>query len=258
MIKQGLVCCFINILIHLNKMQETKSDYFFKDLNKSPCPSVFKKSTYPWEALLTKNELLNFKKSEIKGKIASNVAVSGPVICGENTIIEPGSVLEGPIILGKNCLIRPHVWIRKNSIVGNNCVVGHGVELKNSIVFDQAKIGTNCFVGDSILGCGARVGSGSVLGNRRFDQKIIQIKIEDKVFSTDTDKFGATLGDFCRLGTGVLTSPGTLVGMHTWVYGGALLSGFIPKDTLVKVRQKTEMILKERVKLKEKDLSGAR
>lgn len=239
-------------------MKETEIDYFFQDIDKSPCSSVFKKVIYPWEAILAKNGLLNFKKGEIKGKVSSSVVISGPVVCGEDTIIEPGCVLEGPIILGKNCLIRPHVWIRKNSIIGNNCVVGHGVELKNSIIFDQAKIGTNCFVGDSILGEGARVGSGSILGNRRFDQKIIQIKIKDKVFSTNIDKFGAILGDFCRLGAGVLTSPGTLIGMHTWVYGGALLSGFIPKDVLVKVRQKMEIVLKKRVELKDKDLSGAR
>lgn len=239
--------------------EELKISYYFSDTKNSSCPEIFKKIQYPWEAVLAKNKIFkSLKESKIEGKISQNVVISGKVLIGKNTIIELNVVIEGPAILGKNCLIRPHAWIRKNTIIGNDCVVGHGVELKNSLLFNKAKIGTNCFVGDSILGFGARVGSGTILGNRRFDQKIVKIKINEKVFLTGTDKFGAILGDFVRLGTGVLTSPATLIGMHTWIYGGARIKGFISSSKLVKVRQSQEMVDKERMILKDVDLEGER
>lgn len=239
-------------------MKSCDIGYYFKDTKNSPCPSVFKDIRFPWEAVNAKNKLLNLKASKIAGLISQNVVIRGEVKIGEGTVVEPGAVIEGPVIIGKNCLIRPHAWIRPNCIIGDDCVIGHGVELKNALLFNKAKIGTNCFVGDSILGYGTRVGSGTILGNRRFDQRIVEIKIGAKRFSTLTDKFGAALGDFVRLGAGVMSSPGTIIGMHTWVYGGAQISGFIPCDSLVKVRQTQKVVEKRRLDLKDVDLGGRR
>ncbi len=232
--------------------------YYFAKTQNSICPTIFDNMQYPWQVVKEKGSIFDIKKSEINGKIGINAAITGSVKIGKGTVVEPFAVIEGPVIIGKNCIVRPHAWIRPNCIIGDDCVIGHGVELKNALLFNKAKIGTNCFVGDSILGYAARVGSGTILGNRRFDQRIVEIKIGNEIFSTLTDKFGAILGDFVRLGAGVMASPGTIIGMHTWVYGGAQISGFIPADSLVKVRQTQEVVEKRRLDLKDVDLEGYR
>ena len=194
-------------------------------------------------------------KTEIKGEVHPTVILKGNVAIGKGTVVEPYAVIEGPCVIGENVIIRPHAWIRPVTVVGNDCVVGKGVELKNALLFDGAKIGTNCFVGDSVLGKGARIGSGTILGNRRFDQQAVKVKAGAESFSTGSDKFGCILGDCVRLGANVVTSPGTLIGPHTWVTAQSV-QGFLPADKLVKGIVQAKMQDKQRIELKARDAKG--
>lgn len=239
-------------------MEEIKASYYFDDLTASIAGDLFSAVKYPWEVLKEKDKLLELKESQDLSDRTGEVVTDGKVCIGRGTKIAPGAVIEGPVIIGENVLIRPHVWIRPQTIIGNDCVIGHGVELKNSILFDKSKLGTNVFVGDSIIGKGARVGSGVVTGNRRFDQQEVIIKINTEKYPTGTDKFGCIIGDYARLGANCITSPGTLVGQHTWVYGGVLLNGMVPRKSLLKLRQDTEIVIKEDVVLNDKDKKGLR
>ncbi len=239
-------------------MEETKASYYFDDLTASIAGDLFSTAKYPWDVLKEKDKFLELEESEDLSDKNGGVVIEGKVRIGQGTKIAPGVVIEGPVIIGENALIRPHVWIRPGTIIGNECVIGHGVELKNSILFDKAKLGANVFVGDSIIGKGARIGSGVVTGNRRFDQKEVEIKINTERYPTGTDKFGCLVGDYARLGANCITSPGTLVGQHTWVYGGVLLNGMVPKKSLLKLRQDTEIVIKEDVLLNDKDKKGSR
>ncbi len=154
---------------------------------------------------------------------------------GEGTEIGQYVVIEENVQIGKNCLIRSHVLLRSGTVIGDNCVIGHGSEIKNTYICDEAKIGSHCFVGDSIIGKGARIGSGTITGNRRFDQKPIDwLTNEGKVASTK-DKLGLLLGDYARLGAHVTTNPGVIIGAYTWVSGGEVVSQHIPEKTFVKI-----------------------
>ena len=112
---------------------------------------------------------------------------------------------------GAGALIRP------GTIIGDNASVGHGSEVKHAIIGNKAKVASLAFVGNSILGQGTRIGSGTILANRRFDQKNIEIKIDGKKYDTGTDFFGAIIGDNTRLGANCTSVPGTLIGPYTWI-----------------------------------------
>ena len=84
---------------------------------------------------------------------------------------------------GAGALIRP------GTIIGDNASVGHASEVKHAILQNKSKVASLAFVGDSILGKSARIGSGVILANRRFDQKNIEIKIQGKKHSMGTDFF---------------------------------------------------------------------
>lgn len=94
----------------------------------------------------------------------------GNVAIGDGTEIGEGAVIQGPAIIGANCKIMPHALIRPNTIICDNVVIGHGAEIKHSIILPHAKVQSFAFAGDSIIGTSARVGSGTILANRGFDQ----------------------------------------------------------------------------------------
>ena len=225
---------------------------YFDDFQATPFYEQIKLCQDPWEILkVIPNLVFEKNKSDIFGTF-----ISGDVFIGDDVKIYPTAVIEGPVYIGNGTIIRPHTWIRPNSIIGENCVIGKGSEIKNVFIFNNAKIGSNCFVGDSILGKGARVGSNVVLANRRFDQKEIMIKVNGQKVSTGTDKFAALIGEYSRIGASCVTSPGTLIGKHSWITSGLSIHGVIPSDKLVMGKVNLELKDKERVELKHKDFKG--
>lgn len=235
-------------------MDEEVVFYYFEDPEACGCPEAFKETKHPWEALSKKSEFL--LKPGISGNVHRTAILEGDVKIGKNTIVGPYAVIEGPAMIGDGCVIRSNALIRPGTFIGNNVAIGHSAEVKNSIVFDDAKIASFVFAGDSIIGKGARLGSGTILGNRRFDQAAIEIKVAGKSYPSGTDKFGAIIGDYARLGAGVVTAPGTLVGKFSWIAGNCSLKGFIPKQKFVNVRQEIEIRDKERTELRGRDMKG--
>lgn len=236
-------------------MDATKLGFYFEDLEACPCKEVFEKVKHPWEALKQKDKLVKFKK-KLEGEIEDGAIIKGDVTIGKGTKVSATATIEGPCTIGKNCTIRPGASIRPKSIIGDDVVIGHGAEIKNSIIFNECKISTNAFVGDSILGKGARTASGVITGNRRFDQKKVTIRVNDEEFPTGMEKFGCIIGEYTRIGANTSTSPGTLIGKHVWIYANTMIRGIIEPNKLVKLRQEIEIVDKEPVKLETRDSEG--
>lgn len=181
-------------------------------------------------------EWLDDRKT-ILGSLEKDVDITGPVHIAEGSIVQSGCQITGPVYIGANCSIRHGAQVRQGTILGDECVVGHSAEIKNSVCMSGAKMQSGVFVGDSVLGRGARLGSGVILTNRRFAQDLITIGGGDTRFATDTQFFGAIVGDYARLGANAVTAPGTLIGPYTWITSLASVYGFIPREKLVMVKQ---------------------
>ena len=238
-------------------MDELSLQYYFEKLDHPIFGSVFADVQYPWEALRKKDDVLfQFQKSDIQGPVPPTAVITGAVQIHAGVVIEPYVVIEGPVIIGANTLVRSHALIRPFTVIGSNVVVGHSTEIKNSIIMDEAKVASFCFVGDSVMGFGARMGSFSVTENRRFDQQEIKFKVKGEVFPTGMDKLGCILGDYARTGGGCLIAPGTLIGKYSWIYTDTNVFGFVPKESLVKHRQTLEVVSKDRTVLERTDAVG--
>jgi bifunctional UDP-N-acetylglucosamine pyrophosphorylase/glucosamine-1-phosphate N-acetyltransferase len=237
-------------------VDELKLEYYFEDMEACPVKKAFLGIDYPWEALEKKNIVADFSRNENHGKVHPTVVMTGNVYIGEGTEIDPYVVIEGPAVIGRNCKIRPFALIRPGTILGDNVVLGNGCEAKNIIAFNEAKIQSHAFTGDSIIGKGARLGSGVILANRRFDQKNAKVIIKGKSFDIGKDKCGGIIGDYVRLGANCITAPGVMIGKHTWIYGGASISGFIEKEKMVKLRQDFEIVEKSKQVLSRIDMKG--
>lgn len=240
--------------IGVEKMNEL--NYYFEDMGACPCLGAFERVEGPWEALGKIDPYFDFTENLVGGEVHESAVISGKVKIGKGTKIGPYVVIEGPVVIGENCVVRPFALLRPGTILGDGCVVGNGSEVKKAIVFSGAKIASQAFVGDSILGKGARIGSGTILANRRFDQGDIYVSVEGKKVYSGSDKFGAVVGEYVRLGANCVVLPGTLVGKYTWTYPNSCVGGFLEKDKFVKSKRVFEIVDKERKKLSAVDKEG--
>lgn len=183
----------------------------------------------------------NIQESKIESS-NSTLKTYGNVHIGKGCTIGDYVVIEGPVYIGDNVEIGPGVYIRAGSVIGNGCSVAHAAEVKNMIMMDGAKIANHTFLGDSILGSRARMGGHSETANRKFDQSEVQFIYKDKKLDTGMNKLGLILGEDSRLGGGVFTFPGTMIGKNTFVSTALSVGGFIPSDSFVKSKQEIEIL----------------
>ena len=136
------------------------------------------------------------------------------VIIGQDTILEPGVHLNGTTEIGSGCQIGPNTYIA-DSKIGNNVIVGTStieksiigdnvsigpychlregsriadevslgnyVEIKQSSIGKNTRIGHFTYIGDSIVGELVNIGAGTVTANYDGDTKH-QTVIEDQSF----------------------------------------------------------------------------
>lgn len=218
-------------------MEEEKNRYYFKQIKSDLLSSIFKEEDSVLTSFSKVDSLLLdvIDKKKLKENGGSNfeqVSLKGYYHIGKNTVIHPFVSIEGPVFIGDNVTISSHAMIRPFTFIGDGCVVGHASEIKHSVLFHEAKVQSFTFVGDSIIGHGARVGSGAILSNRRFDQKDISISIFNKHIATGTSFFGCVLGDYARIGAGCVTLPGTWIGPYSFIYPKVVASGFIKENVV--------------------------
>lgn len=173
------------------------------------------------------------------------------VIIGEGTTIGENVVIEPPVIIGAHCTIMPHSLIRPYSIICDNVTIGHAAEVKHSFIMPNAKVQSFTFTGDSIIGKSARVGSGTILANRGFNQENIHIKTAGGDIDSGTDFLGCVIGDYARLGANSTTQPGTIIGQYSWVFPATNIWGIIPNGK--RVRNEKSLIISDNERCQLKD-----
>ncbi len=236
-----------------SQFEPTDPRYYFSGDPTLPFDILSLASTLPDLLRVSSEELvrvLDGKRTLDSHVTGSTIDISGSVHIGAGTKIHSGVSISGPVYIGRNCSIRHGAQLREGTILGDGCVVGHDAEIKNSVCMAGSKMQNGVFIGDSVLGIGARVGSGTILSNRRFDQGLVRLGSGDVKIPADRQFFGAILGDYVRLGANIVTSPGTLVGPYTWVASLISLYGFVPRAKMVVLKQQLEYRDKEEVQLR--------
>lgn len=217
-------------------------------LSECPYPELFENSTYPWEVIgrIAAYASDHATSDTSQATVHPTAVLTGNVQLGKGTVVGPHAVIIGPVIIGDNCEIRPGAYIRANALIGDNVVVGNSTELKNVLLFNNVQVPHFNYVGDSILGYKVHFGGGSVTSNQKSDLSEIVIKLDDIEYATGLSKLGAIIGDHCELGSNVTLNPGTILGQGVSIYPGAVVRGFVPNHSIVKVRQQQEIVEKSK------------
>jgi bifunctional UDP-N-acetylglucosamine pyrophosphorylase/glucosamine-1-phosphate N-acetyltransferase len=174
-------------------------------------------------------------------EIEKNVSLNGQILIGENTRIRSGTYIEGPCIIGNNCDIGPNCYIRPYTTIGNNCRIGNGVEVKNSIIFDNSKIPHLSYVGDSIIGENCNLGAGTKVANLRHDKKTVCVLINEKLIDSNRRKLGVIMADYCKTGVNTSIKPGIVMGPFSWTLPNSYLDENLEPFRLFAITKKIQI-----------------
>jgi len=188
---------------------------------------------YPWDLLKVKKELFDkYLKSEISStaKICENVIIKGKVYIGKNVEIKENVVINGSSYIGDNSIIGNNSIIREYSNIENNVLVGSNCEIKNSIIQEDVHLHSN-YIGDSIIGKGARIGAGTITANTRIDRGEVNSYFQNKKTNTKLKKLGSIIGDNVKIGINCSLMPGTLIGNDVLIGPHSLVVKTIAEKT---------------------------
>ncbi|EPJ85155.1 MULTISPECIES: transferase [Pseudomonas] len=146
----------------------------------------------------------------------------------ESAIVEEGAVLKGPIIIGEGSFVAAGAYLRGGVYLGSHCIVGPSCELKSTFMLAASKLAHLNFVGDSLIGEGVNIEAGAIIANYRNELEGANIKIRyaDNVIETGVNKFGALVGDGCKIGANAVIAPGALLQPHSHVPRLGLIDQF--------------------------------
>ena len=189
----------------------------------------------PWKLLEVHKHLLSrLLKTEIRGEVEANTVIKGEVYVGEGTEICSGTYIKGPVWIGKNVVIGPNAYLRPYTVVLDNAKVGFNVEVKESLLMEGVHVSHQAYVGDSVICEFSNLGAGTVIANLRFDNSEVKMFIKGVRESSGRRKLGAVIGGYVKTGVNVSIFPGVKIGAYSWIYPGVAVKSDVPPCTIVK------------------------
>ncbi len=109
----------------------------------------------PEDIIDANKKILENKKSYFYGEKSDDVVLNGSVFVGKDTKILGNSQITGPVIIGENCIIE-NVCIGPNSSIGDNSKIIHS-NIENSIVMSDCIINSPIKIRNSIISSNSQI-----------------------------------------------------------------------------------------------------
>lgn len=181
---------------------------------------------YPWDLLRMNERLLSGIRPEKAGEIHRSATLQGKVSIGSGTVIGPDTIITGPVAIGRDSVIGPHCVILSGTSIGARVRLEPFTLIENTIIMDDASIGSHTKVIDAVIG------EGTILGDHTsFVTAPGILEIEGTLVRTG---FGGIIGD--RVTAGPFTTyRGCIIGNNvSIVSSGRLISSVcVDDETLV-------------------------
>jgi bifunctional N-acetylglucosamine-1-phosphate-uridyltransferase/glucosamine-1-phosphate-acetyltransferase GlmU-like protein len=163
----------------------------------------------PWDIVASITQLLHQTIKNLK----SEYRITNDVAIHKSATIEESVTLKGPIIISAGCFVGAHAYLRGGVFLGEKSIIGPGCEVKSSLIMPASALAHFNFVGDSLVGSYVNMEAGSIIANHyneRLD-KTIHVLINNQKIQINSTKFGAVVGDHCKIGANAVLSPGTIL-----------------------------------------------
>jgi len=218
---------------------ERALDLLFKELTYHAVPyeGPWHPVKYPWHLLsLLPYFLQGFttKKIHPSAEIHPSAVIDGAVHIEEGVRVLPHATIKGPCFIGKRSVIATNALVRGSSI-GEDSVIGFSSEVKASVLSHHVWTHMT-YIGDSVIGENVSFGGGSVTGNLRLDEGVIQSVVQGESLPTTLTKFGTVIGNDCRLGIQTSIGPGVKIGAGAFVNSCTFVSKDVPEKSFVTMK----------------------
>jgi UDP-N-acetylglucosamine diphosphorylase/glucosamine-1-phosphate N-acetyltransferase len=185
-------------------------------------------AVHSWDLLKANASLLErCERSHINGTLENGAVVRGNVRVGTNSIIRSGSYIIGPVIIGKNCEIGPNAVILPSTSIGDYSTIESSVQIKNSIIMHDVRIGAFSYISNSIIG------AHNTIGAHFITETGMNLLIEMKGILHRAEKLGTVIGDGNTIKHRVLTEPGKMIATGCMISSGVIVSKEILEDSIV-------------------------
>jgi bifunctional UDP-N-acetylglucosamine pyrophosphorylase/glucosamine-1-phosphate N-acetyltransferase len=165
----------------------------------------------PWELLEANEWKLAELDRRLDGEVHESAELRGAVVVEEGAVIEPGVVVEGPALVRSGTDVGPNAYLRGATLLAEDAHVGHGVEVKNSVVMSGTAVPHLSYVGDSLLGPDVNLGAGTQVANLRHDGESIRQTVKGERVSTGRRKYGVVAGPGAKTGINTSLEPGVVL-----------------------------------------------
>lgn len=169
----------------------------------------------PWNITDGIKEIIN---SLISG-LGSDYKIENGIAIHKSAVLEHGVSLKSPVLIMDNCHICANAYFREGVFLDNSVIIGPGSEIKSSLIFSCTSIAHLNYIGNSIIGRNVNFEAGSIAANHYNERtdKRIRVRYNNQTIDTGVEKFGALVGDNCKIGANAVLSPGTILEKRTTV-----------------------------------------
>ena len=113
-------------------------------------------------------------RDAMQGKVSIKFPLSETrkyVWMGENVDIDPSAEIGYPVVIGNNCRIEANAKVLENSVLGDNSVVEEDAVVKDSILWEGARVMRQTMLERCVVGTGCQVKSNAAV----FDGLIVDL-----------------------------------------------------------------------------------
>jgi UDP-3-O-[3-hydroxymyristoyl] glucosamine N-acyltransferase len=194
---------------------------------------------YPWDLLAVTRVIVSSLPARISpdAAIENGVEITGNVTIESGARVLAGARLKGSVYVGPGTFVGNNASVRGVSSVGANSVIGAAADVKNSLLGNEAGIGTLCFVGDSVFDERVWIAGVARTSNTRLDAGTVSVIVDGRKVDTGLTSLGVFVGADSQIGSNVLILPGRKVGP------GALIGPHVIVDKNIEAR--TRVVLRQ-------------
>jgi len=197
------------------------------DINMVESKSMWMDAVHSWDFLKANAVILEGYSKKLSGKIESGATIKGDVVVGENTVVHAGCYIVGPVVIGNNCSIGPNAVILPSTAIGDNTSIDSSVEIHNSIIMNDVRIGSGTYISNSIIGANNNIGP-------HFSTEVGRdLMIEMKGILHHAEMLGTVIGDDNNIANRVLIKAGKIISNNCNLEAGITVHKDIPPDSIV-------------------------
>lgn len=169
----------------------------------------------PWSLVKNSHQVILDKM----GTLGPDYRIYNQVAIHKSVNIDSNAIIKSPAIISANCFIGAHAYLRGGVFMDENVALGPGCEVKTTFIFSHSALAHFNFVGDTVMGSSVNLEAGAVIANHFNERKVKSISVwrDGKAHPTGLEKFGALVGDHCKIGANAVLSPGTILEPDTVV-----------------------------------------